>query len=517
MKAWLHTAGVALGFTTLALVWIPGPLNRDTFYWAGRPIALFLPSIFDFVFAWIVLAVVLHRVRRPGRVRSFVWSIMLAFAPVLAIEAYALLPGTYVSGKLRLIVGLLCLLAWLLLRTVFAGPFTRHEEAVIGAASVVLLFLAINGAYVLSHSIWLGWQARHLNTFPPADAALHPPPVGRPRIVWIVMDELSYNQVYVHRPQGLSLPAFDALAAQSSVFTNTTPAADMTEFAMPDYMTGIPVGHDFYAPSGRLDMARLDNLQRVAFNQHDTIFQDAHHYGYNTGISGWFIPYCRLLSEVTDRCFWSYTEPNRNGMIATNSIRSNLMAPLRRILAYAVPTRLHTPWFNLDSNGILERQQHIADYQNIVVAGDKLLRDRNVDFVLLHIPVPHLPGIYDLQRHAISSEKPFGYAANLARADLCLAHLRSTLETTGQWDNTTVLVMGDHSWRLGEETPADQIAAMGGFDPRPAYIVKLAGQYRPATINAPYEALRTRSLLQALLQQQIRTTDDLAAWVQHAP
>ena len=39
------------------------------------------------------------------------------------------------------------------------------------------------------------------------------------------------------------------------------------------------------------------------------------------------------------------------------------------------------------------------------------------------------------------------YVDNLALADKCLAGIRQTLEQTGQWDSSTVVVMGDHSWR----------------------------------------------------------------------
>ena len=47
---------------------------------------------------------------------------------------------------------------------------------------------------------------------------------GRPRVIWILFDELSYQQVYERRLPGLQLPAFDALAAQATVFTHAVPA-----------------------------------------------------------------------------------------------------------------------------------------------------------------------------------------------------------------------------------------------------------------------------------------------------
>jgi hypothetical protein len=517
MKLWLRTIFTALGFATLAAVWIPGPLNRDAFYWGGPSLTLFVPSVLDFCLVWLVSALVLYRVRSPGRARRIVWSTILAFSPILALESYALLPGTYLSSTLRLTVGLLCFLGWILMLTVFSGIFARHGEPIIGAASVVLIFLSFNGLYVLAHSVWLGWQARNLNPLHAEASVLRPPVADHHRILWIMMDELSYQQVYGRRLPGLSLPAFDALAAESSVFTRITPAANMTEFSMPDYLTGIPDGQDIYSPNGQLDIARLDNGRRAPFNQFDTIFHDAQIAGFNTGVAGWFIPYCRLLSNVTDRCMTSYTQPNRNGMIGSSSLVANLFAPGRRVAAYLVPNGTKIGGVTFRSNGIVEREQHIEDLRLISQAADAMFRDPRMDFVLIHLPVPHLPGIYDRRRASLDASQRHGYVDNLALADQCLAHFRSVLEAAGQWDSSTVLVMGDHGWRLMAMGPGDEPAAVGGFDPRPAYIVKLAGQHQPETIDAPYDAMRTRSLLQALIHRQIRTPQELSTWVQRAP
>jgi hypothetical protein len=79
--------------------------------------------------------------------------------------------------------------------------------------------------------------------------------------------------------------------------------------------------------------------------------------------------------------------------------------------------------------------------------------------------------------------------------------------------------MGDHSWRTRlwvdsmTWTDEDQAASKGGeFDDRPAYIVKLPNQQTPARIDQTFSTIRTRELLDALLRDQLRTSDDLKAW-----
>ena len=78
-------------------------------------------------------------------------------------------------------------------------------------------------------------------------------------------------------------------------------------------------------------------------------------------------------------------------------------------------------------------------------------------------------------------------------------HVQVLLEQRGEWDSSTVVVMGDQSWRTKRNwvgtpqwTSEDQLASRGGqFDDRPAYIDKLRGQQVGATIDTRYEAIRT--------------------------
>ena len=59
----------------------------------------------------------------------------------------------------------------------------------------------------------------------------------------------------------------------------------------------------------------------------------------------------------------------------------------------------------------------------------------------------------------------------------------------------------------------EQIASRGGqFDDRPAYIVKLPGQQTGDRIDAPFAALNTRTLFDAVLAQKIQSKEQLSAW-----
>jgi arylsulfatase A-like enzyme len=173
------------------------------------------------------------------------------------------------------------------------------------------------------------------------------------------------------------------------------------------------------------------------------------------------------------------------------------------------------------SQGLIEDKKfHQIDYRDLFTAADTLLTNPSASFTFLHMPVPHPPGIYDRKKAALTTGSS-SYIDNLALADQYLAHVRLVLEQRGEWDSTTIVVMGDHSWRTqlvwikwDGWTREDQVASHGvQFDDRPAYIVKLPNQQQPARIDDRFEAIRTRALFDGIMSNRIKTPEDLAAWV----
>jgi len=155
--------------------------------------------------------------------------------------------------------------------------------------------------------------------------------------------------------------------------------------------------------------------------------------------------------------------------------------------------------------------------------GDQYLEDGSNSFVLLHMPVPHPFGIYDRKRRIFATQNTT-YIDNLALTDQYLGHVSSLLKARNEWDSSTIVIMGDHSWRTQLEwvsapewTAEENIASHGGqFDDRPGYIVKLPYQTQGTKIDTPFSALRTRALLQKILSGQIQSSADLEAFVNTA-
>jgi hypothetical protein len=522
----LQTVAIGLGATSIYMLWLVAPLidqgHGAIYHWSTSTSHLFLPPLLDFLVFWLVLTLLLMLTQRPGRLRVAVWGAMIAFVPSVAIANWAYIRYTrfnHVLSEGLFYAGLCVYLAVVLF---WRSSFEWKFERVVKFASILLLLVGINGALILAEVAWFGWKARSLNVPLPLHRAeaVGRAQTGRPRVLWIVFDELSYEQVYEHRFPGVEMPNFDALASQSAVFTHVEPPEILTEKILPSLITGKPIDIIRASSQGMLLFHDPSRHNWNKLEEHDTVFQDALNLGYRTALEGWYNPYCRILPDVLDECFWTYGVSSETGMIPRGSFWLNLTMPLRELASTEPLHRFISKFHPFFDAYEVNAQQHIFDYKILSDQTDRVLDDKSIGFALLHLPVPHPGGIYDRKtgRFAI---KGATYLDNLVLADKLLGHIRSKLEATGQWSSSTILVMGDHSWRtklFWEADPGwteeEQIASHGGgFDDRPVYIVKLPGQATNLQIDTPLYAIHTRSLLDALLGQKIRSEEDLAKWV----
>src|ERR1700722_6292335 len=531
MRKLIESASVALGVTTLYLLWLVGPLvtvGHDTVYhWSSSASQLFIPTIVDFCISWTVLTLLFLLARKRGRLRVAVWSGMILSIPWIALKNWDHLSETRPFHSLSALLFAVALVATVLLVTFWRPSFEAKFEGVVAFSSALLVCAAISGLAILFQLAWFGWQARSLNAQMPLhhSLAVRSMTAARPRIIWIVFDELSYEQVYERRFRGLQLPAFDQLASQATVFTHTIPAGIRTAQILPSLMTGEPVDDSRSSADGQhLSMHNPETKAWLKFDEHNSVFQDALDAGYSPAVAGWYNPYCRILPEVLDHCFWTFAALAPNGMLPTAAtLPSNMMQPLLYAAGSGSAYHLLAFFPQIPDLSALVPELHIFDYQALLDAADKVLEDRSASFVLLHLPVPHPGGIYNRATGEFAL-KHSSYIDNLALADRCLEHLRSKLESSCEWDSSTIVIMGDHSWRTKliwssspDLTKEDEIASQGGkFDDRPAYIVKLPQQSVGTRIEAPFAALNTRKLLDALLTQNIRSAEDLSVWAQQS-
>ena len=128
---------------------------------------------------------------------------------------------------------------------------------------------------------------------------------------------------------------------------------------------------------------------------------------------------------------------------------------------------------------------------------------------LLHLPPPHLPGIYLPAKGQFtfwSMPRTVGYLGNLALADRELGQMRRAMETSGQWDKTWLIISADHS--LAGYGPL-----FGQRDTRVPFIVKSPGANEPITYSPNINTVLTHDLILAILRGEITSQRELVPWL----
>ncbi|MFL6428870.1 MAG: hypothetical protein ACJ71S_11550 [Acidobacteriaceae bacterium] len=513
--ATLYTAPFAAGYLTPSAGDAYHRLHPlTTIYWAILLLAIGL---------WIGSGIAFWLLERlPERWKRIFWLIPLTLLPWLFLRGLAaaftdwprialltmqiehvLVPGIAILG-----VGMLLLMQAI-------GP-THFDKCVTGIRAAymisgfgLLVILPQVGNYAFRS------EPREQPGF--VQANLPAVSASSPRIVWILMDELSYDQVFDHRQPDVALPNFDNLARSSLRFSAIQPVGKFTEEVLPALLLGKPVAVLRKPYPGPPSYRSTPGGSWQQFSEYDSIFGDAHSLGWTSGIAGWYNPYCRLFPDVVNRCFWQYSEPGHfdlaSSLKSTSSVTENIaaMAPFR----VKIQAVMHRPM-------LAGNQLHRDDYISLMAQARNLLNDSRIRFAFVHLPVPHPPGIYDRRRHIFVDRGT--YLGNLVLADQSLEALREVIQSTPGAANTTLIVSSDHSWRTswwrgsGDwSAEAERVTHGGEFDDRPVLMVHLPGSDSSQVVSKPVSVLIVHDILESLLRGQLHNTSDINELVEKQP
>jgi hypothetical protein len=322
------------------------------------------------------------------------------------------------------------------------------------------------------------------------------------RIVWLLFDEMSQDQLVDHRWPGLAMPNFDRLRAQSVTFSKVMPDGYYTEEVLPSLLLGQPVAAIKSSVAGELFVRHTQGAAWQAFNGNSTLFADAQRKHQTTGLVGTYNPYCRLLAQQVDSC-WTQLLLFDDHLSGQKSTLENVAAPM----VAAWRRTFHLPVEHTPTN--------TEKFDAMMVAAQDLIRNEDIDFVFIHLPIPHPPGTYDRRTGRIVAGG--SYFDNMALSDRTLGVLQAALAQTSSAAMTTLIVSSDHSWRVPlwrhaiGWTAEDEKASQGRFDSRPLLMVHLAGETAPLTMDRPFPALAEHDLMEKLFAEPL-DPDELVAW-----
>ena len=448
-------------------------------------------------------------------VTCFLFGIILLvarsrFYPQMQLLFIALIPPylierarSFFSFNLRGAVAMVIFALWISLLLLLLMRFPSLYRWLLRVGGMLTASLVI---FAVSSIAQLVWVARWTPAPNQIVASWHLPdemqiPRTHPLLVWIVFDELSYDQVFEHRAHDLNLPNFDALRSQSTVFTDTQPAGYRTVKVIPSLLTGRTIDEIRYDFNNRLWVHHLSEPGWQRIDGQQTVFADANSAGWRTAAVGWYNPYCSLYGDALQDCYWTNHDMFDGPMAPGASLRQNIYMPLQQVVReMKSPARADLDLCTVDVHNRYNTETDLQEH-----ALQLLLTDQ-ADFVFLHLAIPHSPNIWNRNQDDYTRDCGHSYLDNLALTDKVLGRILSILQASPRWNRTTLIVEGDHGWRTNSWnrraawTEGDEVASRGVFDPRPALIIHLSSQHEPQTVSAAWPIIQVHGVIDKILR-----------------
>mgnify|MGYP002381153029 CR=1 FL=1 len=375
--------------------------------------------------------------------------------------------------------------------------FAFHRRLSAAAAPILLLLFPWTLVNTI-HATWLAFRTPAPMQMPLA-AALARIPVTRPRprVVWIIFDELDQRLAFDCRPSRLRLNNFDRFRNEALYGARAFPPARDTRLSVPSLVTGRLAEDGRSSGPDKFIVRWAGTSAPSDWAAGPTIFRDARELGLNASIAGWYFPYCRLFSETLTACV-SCDEPQQR-----NSFGNSIFTIVPNQLRSLVESASYSPF-----SQSLTQQKKAADLAHLTEIGAEFAADPQQGLVFLHFPVPHMPYPFHLSPSRFGSKNYWtgGYFESLELADGILARIRSKMETSAVWSSTTVVISSDHFFR-------NAAAIDGKTDYRVPFMVKVSGDTKPLPYPHELNTLVTRELINAVLHGRITSNRVAAEWL----
>lgn len=335
-------------------------------------------------------------------------------------------------------------------------------------------------------------------------------PVRPNRAIWIIFDELDERLAFDARPERVRMPEFDRLRRESLFAGEALPPAPETLRSLPSLITGRTVV-DARRTEDDLQLRFAGVQDTTAWSKTTNIFRRAHAAGFNTALSGWFHPYCRVIGQDLCACAWDNAEGVTRALVVEDFLKSKSLFEKSAYLA---------SWrqINMPIIRSLERERHIEEERLIYRSAARMLRNRDLNLVLIHLPIPHRPGIWNEREKAFTT-KDANYLDNMILTDRVLGEIRRTMEASGDWQRSAILVSSDHPFRVDmwRKTPywnpeMERVTA-GKQSPYIPFLLKLPGQREGLVYGRKFNTILSSDLLLDVLNGRLKTASEASAWL----
>ncbi|MFX4263651.1 sulfatase-like hydrolase/transferase [Pelotomaculum propionicicum] len=331
-----------------------------------------------------------------------------------------------------------------------------------------------------------------------------------PRIVWIIFDEMDQRLTFEDRPPALKLPELDRFRSHSLYANNAYPPAGETDLSLPSLTTGKMISEVKYDRPNDLLIRISGENKFVGWSTLPNVFSKVYDMGFNSTLIGWYHPYGRVIGNNLTICSWHTFNNCRKATF------SEAMAQQTEYFFKFLPLVGKFKIMNqISFYDELKLEDRIKSCTEIVNESLEAAVAPEIGLTLIHIPIPHPPGLYDSAKNDYVI-KGGGYMDNLVLADRILGEIRQTMENSGLWEKTTVIITSDHWLRYDIWSKNDlgvndnNIESFKkGMDYRVPYMIKLAGQSDGINYNQVFNTVLTHDLILAVLKNEVSSIGDV--------
>jgi hypothetical protein len=456
-----------------------------------------LAHLLDLAMVALVFGCVMWMLRRLKAWPTVRWALFILLPPFLFVSNLSVfpleVPNAVVFGAIALWIAVVGLLIWR--APAFATQLRR-------AGSTVLTGIAV-------FAIVITWQLIRVALWQPGTQAfasqIPAQPASRPRLVWILFDELAYKPTFESRDPSLTLPNFDRLRSESTIYTDMMPIGYRTMQVVPSLMLGrVVTGVDY--TSGHRYLVQIDNSSEwTAFDVNASLFGVAKQHGVTTSIVGWYIAYCPIFASVATECYWNNKDSQDSGPTSPDaSFSENVWLPLRMLTEQFIsPAEARQDIADRNAEG------HIASVEDVSQHALATLVSSEADLIYLHLPAPHPPGFWDRRTRQFAARG--SYLDSLDYSDHLLGQMLDVLASQPRWAATAVVVQGDHSWRTqmwrplpGWSDEDERASHKGQWDSRPLLLIHTAGQQSTESVTTPTSLMLVHDFVAAQIRAMAR-------------
>jgi len=414
--------------------------------------------------------------------------------------------------------------------TVGAGMSLRGDRRILRASRSMLLLASFLMPAMLIDFVW-GHPPTDSSAFAPRPGLPVLPPrpaIGNnpaPRVVWLLFDEFDQHTAFDERPRGLELPELDRLRAESLIANRVVQTANQTVVAVPSLLSGQAFEHTQLVDARNLLVQPPGTAALPPWRDQPNVFQQARRLGANTSLTGWQLPYCRIIGDSLVHCFENPGGHPPNALLREIQASENTVWDTVAFLFYMQAENLLDMFRPQDAarspevrDAFLQRRQ-LRQFLAIRDHAYQEIANPRMDFIFAHFPTPHLFAIYDRKLADFALRPDTSYLDNLALVDRTVGEVRRILQRSGLWESTTLMVTSDHGlrpvlWKNRYNWTPEFVRLIGpGTSRTVPFILKLAGHHEATVYKPSVSNVITAQLSIAALSGEVATPQEALAWL----